>query len=90
MNFRDPVNLVTAAVAIIVGAGDYTLNWGDYSFAGIALGTLAAILTYQILRRLQPEVRPIGPSPYATTGDALVRPLAGTGDQPPRPLPPAE
>jgi uracil-xanthine permease len=90
VNFRDPVNLVTAAVAIIVGAGDYTLDWGDYSFAGIALGTLAAILTYQILRRLQPQVRPTGPSPYATTGDALVRPLAGPPDPPPRPVPPAE
>jgi xanthine/uracil permease len=90
VNFRDPVNVVTAAVAIIVGAGDYTLNWGDYSFAVIALGTLAAIMTYQILRRLQPEVRPIGPAPYATTGDVLVEPLAGTPDPRRRPVPPAE
>jgi uracil-xanthine permease len=55
VNFRDPVNLVTAAVGLIVGAGNYTLNWGDYQFAGIALGTLAAIVVYQVLRRLQPE-----------------------------------
>ena len=47
VSFRDPVNLVTAAVALIVGAGDYTLNWGDYQFAGIALGALAAIVIYQ-------------------------------------------
>ena len=33
VNFRDPVNLVTAAVALIVGTANYTLNWGDYSFA---------------------------------------------------------
>ena len=52
VDFRDPVNLATASVALIVGAGDYTLNWGDYTFAGIALGTLAAVLTYQILRPL--------------------------------------
>jgi uracil-xanthine permease len=52
VDFRDPVNLATAAVAIIVGAGNYTLNWGDYQFAGIALGTVAAIGTYQVLRCL--------------------------------------
>jgi uracil-xanthine permease len=57
VDFRDPVNLVTAAVALIVGAGNYTLTWGDYQFAGIALGTLAAIVIYQALRRLQPEIR---------------------------------
>src|SRR5919112_4562390 len=58
VNFRDPVNLVTAAVALIVGAADYTLHWGDYSFAGIALGTLAAIVIYQVLRFFQPEIAP--------------------------------
>jgi uracil-xanthine permease len=54
VDFRDPVNLVTAAVALIVGAGNYTLTWGDYQFAGIALGTVAAIVIYQVLRGLQP------------------------------------
>jgi uracil-xanthine permease len=52
VDFRDPVNLTTAAVALIVGAGDFTLHWGDYTFAGIALGTLAALLIYQVLRPL--------------------------------------
>jgi uracil-xanthine permease len=64
VNFRDPVNLVTAAVGLIVGAGNYTLNWGDYQFAGIALGTLAAIAVYQVLRRLGPE--PLAPAPGGT------------------------
>jgi uracil-xanthine permease len=70
VDFRDPVNLITAAVAIIVGAGDYTLNWGDYSFAGIALGTIAAIITYRVLRTVQhdddvppaPGLPPLGPA----------------------------
>jgi xanthine/uracil permease len=52
VDFRDPVNLTTAAVALIVGAGDFTLHWGDYTFAGIALGTLAAVVIYQVLRRV--------------------------------------
>jgi len=53
VDFRDPVNLTTAAVALIVGAGGYTLNWGDYEFAGITLGTVAAIGIYQVLRAVR-------------------------------------
>ncbi len=56
VNFRDPVNLVTAAVSLIVGTANYTLTWGDYSFAGITLGTVAAIVIYQVLRAFQPEI----------------------------------
>jgi len=55
VDFRDPVNLATAGVALVVGAGDFTLHWGDYSFAGIAMGTIAAVLIYQILRALAPS-----------------------------------
>jgi len=76
VNFRDPVNLVTAAVALIVGSANYTLNWGDYSFAGIALGTLAAVVIYQVLRAFQPEI----PAPRTAVGDSLAEPLAATPD----------
>jgi uracil-xanthine permease len=76
VNFRDPVNLVTAAVALIVGTADYTLNWGDYSFAGIALGTFAAIVIYQVLRLFQPEI----PEPDTAIGDSLAMPLAAAPD----------
>jgi uracil-xanthine permease len=76
VDFRDPVNLVTAAVALIVGAGNYTLDWGDYQFAGIALGSLAAIVIYQVLRWFQPEI----PAPRTAVGDSLAEPLAATPD----------
>jgi xanthine/uracil permease len=76
VNFRDPVNLVTAAVALIVGTANYTLNWGDYSFAGIALGTIAAVGIYQALRFFEPEV-----PPHTGIGDSLVEPLAQTPDR---------
>jgi uracil-xanthine permease len=68
VDFRDPVNLTTAAVAVIVGAGNYTLTWGDYQFAGIALGTVAAIVIYQVLRavnRHQPPAAARGAEPVA-------------------------
>jgi uracil-xanthine permease len=76
VNFRDPVNLVTAAVALIVGTANYTLNWGDYSFGGIALGTIGAIVIYQVLRFFQPEE----PPPAGAIGDPLVEPLAAAPD----------
>jgi xanthine/uracil permease len=76
VNFRDPVNLVTAAVALIVGTANYTLNWGDYSFGGITLGTVAAIGIYQVLRAFQPEI----PAPDTAIGDSLAEPLARTPD----------
>jgi uracil-xanthine permease len=68
VDFRDPVNLTTAAVALIVGAGDFTLHWGDYTFAGIALGTLAALLIYQVLRPLATRsARSAAPDPGVPT-----------------------
>jgi uracil-xanthine permease len=62
VDFRDPVNLATAGVALIVGAGDFTLVWGDYAFAGITMGTLAAVLTFQVLRAARPSL-PTDPGP---------------------------
>jgi xanthine/uracil permease len=74
------VNLVTAAVAVIVGAGNYTLKLGSDEFAGIALGSLAAIVIYQVLRRLQPEILAPTEPEGGAYGDALAEPLARTPD----------
>jgi len=49
VDFRNPANLMTAAVALIVGAADYTWTHGDLSFNGIALGAVAAIVVYQVM-----------------------------------------
>ena len=69
VDFRDPVNLAVAGVALIVGAGNYTLVWGDYTFAGIALGTVAAVVIYQVLRPLSARTPspPTDPTPDPTT-----------------------
>lgn len=53
VNFREPINLMTASVAIIVGAANYTVHLGSYEFNGIALGSFGAILIYQVLRVLK-------------------------------------
>jgi uracil-xanthine permease len=52
VDFRDPINLMTAAVAMVVGAANYTLHVGDYEFNGIVLGAFGAIVLYQVLKGL--------------------------------------
>jgi uracil-xanthine permease len=43
-------NLLMAGVTLILGTGAYTVNIGSFQLSGIALATLAAILSYQLLR----------------------------------------
>jgi uracil-xanthine permease len=52
VDFSDPVNLTTAAVALVVGIADFTWAPGDMTFGGIALGTAAAIGIYHLMRAL--------------------------------------
>lgn len=46
VDFGNPINLTTAAVALIIGIANYTWNIGDLQFAGITLGTAAALVIY--------------------------------------------
>ncbi len=46
VDFTNPVNLVTAAVALIIGTADFTATAGDMVFNGIALGAIAALAIY--------------------------------------------
>ncbi|ALE04255.1 nitrate reductase (plasmid) [Arthrobacter sp. ERGS1:01] len=46
VSFSNNINLTTAAVALIIGIADYTWTIGNLQFAGIALGTAAALVTY--------------------------------------------
>lgn len=64
VDFRDPVNLLTASVALIIGAANFRFTQGDVTLEGIALGTLAAVIGYRVLRVLQARgVGPLGDSP---------------------------
>lgn len=49
VDFSRPVNQFTAAVALIVGIADFTLQFGTVVFNGIALGTIAAIGVYHLM-----------------------------------------
>ncbi|MGC4193196.1 MAG: solute carrier family 23 protein [Thermomicrobiales bacterium] len=52
VDFSKSANLFIAAVTIIIGAADFTLQLGDFAFAGIGLGTFGAIILYQVFKAL--------------------------------------
>jgi uracil-xanthine permease len=53
VDFSDPKNLTTAAVALVIGIADFTWSPGDLIFGGIALGTAAALGIYHLMRVLE-------------------------------------
>lgn len=58
VNFMNPVNLITAAIGLILGAGNYTLSFdhGNIAFSGIATGAIGCIIVYQVMRYLGEHV----------------------------------
>lgn len=50
VDLGNPINLMTGAVALIVGIADYTWTIGGLEFAGIALGTASALLVFHLMR----------------------------------------
>jgi putative pyrimidine permease RutG len=58
VDFSRSRNLITAAVALTLGAGNLVINWGDFSIGGIGTATFGAILVYQLLREPTPAAAP--------------------------------
>ncbi|MGW9019871.1 uracil-xanthine permease family protein [Leucobacter chromiiresistens] len=52
VDFSKPINQFSAAVPLIVGIADFTLQIGSVLFNGIALGTIAAVAVYHVMRGL--------------------------------------
>ena len=50
VDFSQSRNLITAAVALTIGAGNLGIQVGDFELGGIGTATFAAILLYQLLR----------------------------------------
>ncbi|UTX52635.1 uracil-xanthine permease family protein [Leucobacter aridicollis] len=50
VDFSKPINQFTAAIALIVGIADFSMQLGDVMFNGIALGTIAAVVVYHLMR----------------------------------------
>ncbi len=52
VDFSKGVNLFLAAITLLVGTADLTMNIGDFALNGIALGTFGSIILYQVFGRL--------------------------------------
>jgi uracil-xanthine permease len=50
VDFTRSRNLITAAVALTMGAGNLEITIGDFTLGGIGTATFGAILVYQLLR----------------------------------------
>lgn len=66
VDFGNPINLMTAAVALIIGVADFTWQIGDLQFAGIALGTIAALVGFHLMRSINLVTRAV-PDPLTPT-----------------------
>jgi NCS2 family nucleobase:cation symporter-2 len=49
VDFSKPKNQLTAGIALIIGIADFTFAFGQASFGGIILGTIAAIVVYHLM-----------------------------------------
>jgi xanthine/uracil permease len=53
VDFSLSVNLVTAAIPLVIGIADFIWQIGDTSLTGIAIGSVAALVVYHLMRNLQ-------------------------------------
>jgi uracil-xanthine permease len=51
VDFADNANLLTAAVTLVLGTGDFTLHFGRFALGGIGTATFGAIALHALLRR---------------------------------------
>lgn len=51
VDFTDNRNLLVAAIALILGTGDFTLKFGDFTMGGIGTATFGAIILNAVLSR---------------------------------------
>jgi xanthine/uracil permease len=65
VDFSRPRNLVTAAVALVLGAGNFKLAIGGFTLDGIGTATFGAILLYHMLggADAKPGSRDLPPGP---------------------------
>ena len=50
VDFSNPRNLITVAVALVLGAGNFKLTLGGFTLDGIGTATFGAIILYHLLR----------------------------------------
>lgn len=78
VDFSSSRNLITAAVALTMGAGNFTINIGGFSLGGIGTATFSAIIIYQLLRERHPQAEETADT--QVPADADVEPASGAGE----------
>ena len=76
VDFTRSRNLITVAVALTMGAGNFTINIGNFALGGIGTATFSAIILYQLLRERAPEEEAIG------AADSAVEPAEQVSREP--------
>ena len=75
VSFSNSVNLMTAAVALIMGIADFTLfAQGHAIFGGIALGSIGAICIYHIMRGLAKWRGTLEDEPASPASSPMIEP----------------
>jgi putative pyrimidine permease RutG len=70
VDFSKSRNLLTVAVALTLGAGNFVLNIGNFSIGGIGTATFGSIILYQLLRERRSEPEEVAPADAATNVDS--------------------
>ncbi len=55
VDFGNPINLVPLAAGIIIGIGNVSLEMGEFTLGGIALGTIVVIVMYHVAKAIAPK-----------------------------------
>lgn len=52
VSFTNPINLIPAAVGLIMGIADFTFTLGSMTFGGVTVGTVTALALYHAMKAL--------------------------------------
>lgn len=53
VDFSKSLNITSAAIPLVIGIADFTFQFGDSTLTGIAIGSIAALVVYHLIRGLQ-------------------------------------
>ena len=52
VNFTNPINLIPAAIGLIMGIANFTFSSGSISFGGVTVGTVTVLALYHLMRAI--------------------------------------
>jgi putative pyrimidine permease RutG len=77
VDFTKSRNLITVAVALTMGAGNFTINIGNFALGGIGTATFSAIILYQLLRERTSEEEGVAVADSAVDSTDQTHPEVG-------------